>query len=157
MVVGPGSVEMLGAVVSTTLMVWLAVLLLPQWSVAVQVRVTLLACGQEPGVVTSAKVRVGLGSHASVAVGVANDGVAGHSMVVGPGSVEMPGAVVSCTVTVLVQLLEQPFRVIVRVRVKLALQPEPGFTVTVCALLAPLIEPFPEIVHRYESMPAGPL
>src|SRR5438477_371160 len=74
-----------GAVVSTTWMVWLAVELLPQWSVAVQVRVTLLACGHEPGVVTSAKVSVGLGSHASVAVGVANDGVAGHSMVVGPG------------------------------------------------------------------------
>src|SRR6266436_3583233 len=101
MELGPGSVEITGAVVSTTLMVWLAVLLLPQWSVAVQVRVTLLACGQLPGAVTSAKVRVGLGSHASVTVGVAKDGVAGHWIVVGPGSVEMRGAVLSCTVTVL--------------------------------------------------------
>src|SRR5436309_15830738 len=87
-------------VVSTTLMVWLAVLLLPQWSVAVQVRVTLLACGQAPGVVTSAKVRVGLGSHASVAVGVVNTGVAGHSIIVGPRSAEMLGAVESTTLMV---------------------------------------------------------
>src|SRR5438093_12835362 len=63
-------------------MVWLAVELLPQWSVAVQVRVPAWACGQLPGVVASANVRVGLGSQASVAVGVVNDGVAGHSMTV---------------------------------------------------------------------------
>jgi hypothetical protein len=41
MVVGPGSSEMLGAVVSATLIIWLALLWLPQWSAAVQVRVTL--------------------------------------------------------------------------------------------------------------------
>ena len=40
MVCGPAQV-MVGAIVSTTLMVWLAELWLPQWSVAVQVRVTL--------------------------------------------------------------------------------------------------------------------
>src|SRR5207247_3215984 len=88
---------MTGAVVSTTWMSWLAVLPLLQWSVAVQVRVTAWFCGHEPGVVTSANVSVGLGSHASVAVGVANEGVAGHSIVVGPGSVEITGAVVSTT------------------------------------------------------------
>src|SRR2546428_326076 len=81
MVVGPGSVERVGAWVSTTLMVWLAVELLPQSSVAVQVRVTEWACAQLPGVVTSANVRVGLVSQASVAVGVVNAGDAGHSMV----------------------------------------------------------------------------
>src|SRR5438034_9587951 len=78
-------------------MVWLAIQLLPQCSVAVQLRVTPWFCAHEPGVVTSAKVRVGLGSHASVAVGVANEGVAGHWIVVGPGSAEMTGAVVSST------------------------------------------------------------
>ena len=36
-----GNAEMVGGVVSTTLTVWLAVALLPQASVAVQVRVTL--------------------------------------------------------------------------------------------------------------------
>src|SRR5206468_11351287 len=86
-----------GAVVSTTWITWLAVELLLQWSVAVQVRVTSFACGQLPGVVTSANVSVGLASHASVAVGVANDGLAGHWIVVGPGSVEITGAVVSTT------------------------------------------------------------
>src|SRR5213593_3733312 len=96
-VVGPGSVEITGAVVSTTWIVWLAVLWLPQWSVAVHVRVTSFACGQLPGVVTSANVSVGLASHASVAVGVVNDGEAGHWIVVGPGSVEITGAVVSTT------------------------------------------------------------
>jgi hypothetical protein len=70
-------------------------------------------------VVTSANVSVGFESHASVAVGVANEGVAGHSIVVGPGSAEINGAVVSLTVTGFVQVLEQPFAVVVRVRVKL--------------------------------------
>src|SRR5216110_219331 len=108
MVVGPGSDEITGAVVSTTWMTWLAILLLPQWSVAVQVRVTSWFCGQEPAVVTSANVSVGLGSQASVAVGVANTGVAGHSMVVGPGSVEMLGACVSTTLMVWLAVLLLP-------------------------------------------------
>jgi len=43
--------------------------------VAVQVRVTTLFCGQLPGVVTSAKVSVGLGSQASVAGGAASEAV----------------------------------------------------------------------------------
>src|SRR5436309_12558920 len=97
MVVGSGSAGITGAVVSTTWMAGLAVLLLPQCSVAVQVRVTLEFCGQLPAVVTSAKVSVGLGSQASVAVGVAKDGVAVHSMVVGAGSAEITGATVSTT------------------------------------------------------------
>ena len=97
MVEGPGSAEMTRAVLSSTLMVWLAVLELPHGSVAVQVRVTEYFCGQEPGVVTSAKVIVGVPPQASVAVGVAKEGVAGHAMVVAPGSAEMTGAVVSST------------------------------------------------------------
>jgi hypothetical protein len=60
--------------------------------VAVHVRVTTF--GQVP-VVTSSNVSVGVGSQASVAVGVVNDGVAGHSIVVGPGKAEITGAVVS--------------------------------------------------------------
>ena len=95
-VVGAGTAEMLGAVVSATVTVWLAVAVWPQASVAVQFRVTLEAVAQAPGVVTSAKVSVAV-PHASVAVGVANTGVAGHSIVVGAGTVEMVGAVVSTT------------------------------------------------------------
>src|SRR5207247_4297255 len=107
--VGPGSVENTGAVVSTTWITWHAVELLPQWSLAVHVRVTSFACGQLPGVVTSANVSVGLGSHTSVAVGVVNTGLAGHWIVVGPGSVEITGAVVSttCTAWLAVELLPQ--------------------------------------------------
>jgi hypothetical protein len=56
-------------------------------------------------VVTSAKVIVGLASHASEAVGVLKLGVAGHSIVLGPGNVEMLGAVVSCTVMVWLAVL----------------------------------------------------
>src|SRR5439155_8454464 len=92
---GPGSVEITGGVVSTRWMVWLAVELLLQRSVAVQVRVTSWAWGQLPGVVTSLNVKVGLGSQLSLAVGVAKEGVAGHSMVEGPGNDEITGGVVS--------------------------------------------------------------
>jgi hypothetical protein len=59
-------------------------------------------------VVTSAKVIVGLGSHASVAVGVVKLGVAGHSTVLGPGNVDITGAVVSCTVMVWLDVLLLP-------------------------------------------------
>jgi hypothetical protein len=115
---GPGSAEITGPVVSVTLMVWLAVLELPHASVAVQVRVTEYFCGQEPGVVTSAKVRVGFASHASVAVGVAKEGVAGHSIVEGPGRAEITGPVVSVTLMVWLAVLELPqASVAVQVRV----------------------------------------
>ena len=40
MVLAAGTPEITGAVVSRTVILWLAVLLLPQWSVAVQVRTT---------------------------------------------------------------------------------------------------------------------
>ena len=63
-------------------------------------RVTLYCCGQVPGVVTSAEVSVGLGSHKSVAVGVVKLGAAGHSIVLGAGSVEIAGGVVSATLIV---------------------------------------------------------
>ena len=74
--------------------------MLPQASIAVQVRVTLYSCGQSPGVVTSANVKLGSGSHASVAVGVANTGTAGHSIVVGSGNADISGAVSSITLIV---------------------------------------------------------
>ena len=73
---------------------------MPHGSVAVQVRFTEYFCGQEPGVVSSAKVRVTVPPQASVAVGVVNEGVAGHSIVVGAGSELRTGAVLSSTVMV---------------------------------------------------------
>src|SRR2546426_22408 len=110
MTVLAGSVEIDGGRVSTTLMVWLAVELLPQWSVAVQVRVTEWACGQFPVVVASANVRVGLGSQASVAVGVVNTGAAGHSTMVLAGSAEMVGGRVSTTLMVWLAVARLPQR-----------------------------------------------
>ena len=72
-----------------------AVVVLPHASVAVHVLVIEKLPAHAPGVVTSANVKVGLGSHRSVAVGVAHDGVASQSIVVAPGSVEIVGGVTS--------------------------------------------------------------
>ena len=57
-VVGAGNAAITGAVISCTLIVWLADDELPHASVAVQVLVTLYCPAQAPGVVTSAKVKV---------------------------------------------------------------------------------------------------
>src|SRR5688572_645981 len=96
----PGALSTTGAVLSVTLIVCDAVDELPQSSVAVHVLVTEYSCGHDPGVVTSAKVGVTLASQASVAVGVVNTGVAGHSTDDGPGSVDITGAVLSVTLIV---------------------------------------------------------
>ncbi len=97
---GAGNAEITGAVISCTVIVWLAVAVLPQSSVAVHVLVMLYVPAHDPGVVTSFDVSATLLSHASVAVGVANDGAAGQLIVDGAGSVEITGAVISCTVIV---------------------------------------------------------
>jgi hypothetical protein len=67
-----------GGVISCTTIVRLQVAVLPQSSVAVHVRVVLEVPGQEPGVVASEKVITTVRSHASVAVGGVNTGVAGQ-------------------------------------------------------------------------------
>ena len=66
----------------------------------------------------SLKVKLGLGSHASLAVGVVKLGLAGHSIVLGPGNVLISGAWVSCTVMLwLAVLLLWQASVAVQVRV----------------------------------------
>ena len=67
-----------GAVISCTTIVRLQVALLPQSSVAVQVRVTLYVPAHEPVAVISEKVILTVASQASVAVGATNTGVAGQ-------------------------------------------------------------------------------
>ena len=116
---GPGRPEITGGTVSSTLMVCDAVAVLPQPSSAVQVRVILYSFGHEPLVVTSAKVNVGV-PQLSVAVGVAQDGVPEHSIVVGAGKPEITGGVVSSTLMVCdaVAVLPQPSSA-VQVRVML--------------------------------------
>ena len=69
---------MAGGVISCTLMVGLQVDVLPQSSVAVQVRVTVYSAGQLPGVVTSEKLMDTEGSQASLAVAAPKVGAAGQ-------------------------------------------------------------------------------
>ena len=82
-----------GAVWSSTVMVWLQVAELPQASVAVQVRRTLLTSGQLAASVSSENVTVGLESHASVKAGVPKLGCAGHWMVSSAGLLATTGPV----------------------------------------------------------------
>ena len=96
MVIGAGSAEITGSVVSSTLIVWDALTVLPHASDAVQVLVIEYSFGHEPGVVTSANVSVGV-LQLSVALGVVHDGVSEHSIVVTPGNAEITGGVVSST------------------------------------------------------------
>jgi hypothetical protein len=97
-----------GGVLSCTTIVRLQVAALPQSSVAVHVLVTLYVPGQVPGVVTSEKVTLTLGSHASVAVGGVNTGVAGQLIGVTWFAQVMVGGVLSCTTMVLLQVAMLP-------------------------------------------------
>ena len=99
MLEGAGKAEMTGGTVSSTLIVWDAVAVLPQISVAVQVRVIENSFGHVPGVLTSANVRTGV-PQLSVAVGVVHVGVPVHSIVVGAGNAEITGGSMSCAVMV---------------------------------------------------------
>src|SRR5256885_3842737 len=74
-----------GGVWSTTLMTWLAVLALPQASVAVPVRGIVDRPAQQPGPGTSANGRWGCASQASFTEGVAELGAARHSTLLGAG------------------------------------------------------------------------
>ena len=61
---------------------------------AVHVLVIEYSFGHDPGVVTSAKVSIGV-PQLSVAVGVVHDGVPVHSIVVGAGNAEITGGITS--------------------------------------------------------------
>ena len=98
-VVGAGSAEITGGVVSSTLIVCEAFATFPHASVAVHVLVMEYSFGHEPGIVTSANVKVGV-PQLSVAVGVVHDGLPEHSIVVGAGNAEITGGVVSSTLIV---------------------------------------------------------
>jgi hypothetical protein len=100
MIRGPPTPEITGGVLSSTVIVCEAVLLLPQSSVAVQVRVLEYSLGHAVGVVESTNVGIITPSQASVAVGLEKDGKLGHWIVrLGP-TPEITGAVLSSTVIV---------------------------------------------------------
>ena len=92
---GAGSDAITGAEISWTLIVCEAVEILLQASVAVHVRVTLYVPAQAPLVVTSAEVNVNALPHSSLAVAVANTGVAGQLIVDETGKAAITGAVIS--------------------------------------------------------------
>src|SRR5439155_19021150 len=75
-----GQLATTGAALSITVMVWLQVVALLCASVAVQVRLVLLAWLPLTGKAWSAKFTVRLLSQASLKTGVPKCGVAGHSM-----------------------------------------------------------------------------
>src|SRR5439155_18843367 len=87
-VLGTGNAAVTGGVMSRMLMVWLAVMLLPQASVAVQVRTC--TTGQLP-LLLSTKVNVGVASQVSVAVAVAKLGSEGRRVGQGCGSASISG------------------------------------------------------------------
>src|SRR6185436_8784488 len=118
-------------VVSRTTTVWLHEALLPQSSVAVQVRVCVPVPEQVPGANESLNVTVGFASQLSVTVGAGKTGVAGHSIGDVAGAQVIVGFAVSFTVTVFVQVLLQPAALVTcRVSVKLAPHVLPAVTVT---------------------------
>jgi hypothetical protein len=85
-------------------------LVLPQSSVAVQVRVMVLSCGQVPATVTSVKLTAGETSQASLAVAdpvLAGSVLAVHSIVTSGGQ-DIEGGALSSIWIVCVQLLELP-------------------------------------------------
>ena len=90
---------MTGPVLSSTVIAWSAVDILPHASLAVHVLVTVYSLAQLPGVVASSNVNV-RGPHASDAVGDENEGVAGHSIVPSAPTPLITGAVLSSTVIV---------------------------------------------------------
>jgi hypothetical protein len=127
-VVAEGSAEISGGVVSSTLMIWEAEAMLPQASVATQVRVSLYCPAQFPGVVVIVEVSVTVPRQLSVAVGVTQFGVSEHWITVAPGSAEITGTVVSITLITceaVATLPHESVAVHVRVCVKLFAQ-EPG-------------------------------
>src|ERR1051326_3303724 len=107
-----------------TVMVWLALAVLPHASMAVQVRVTVLVLPQ-PLTVVSAELSVAV-PHVSPGVGVLNTGSAGHWIVCGPPTPLMVGGVVSMTVIVWLAWAVLPHAsMAVQVRVTVLVLPQP--------------------------------
>src|SRR5688572_3764261 len=88
---------MTGGVLSSTFIVCVSTVTLPHASVAVHVLVAEYSFGHDPGVITSANVKVGV-LQLSVAVGMVHESVPIHSMVVGAGNGVITGGVLSSTI-----------------------------------------------------------
>ena len=93
-VAGAGTEESTGGCIIITVIACDCVAVLPQASVAINVLTTVYSLAQAPECVASVLVTEAA-PQASDAVGVANEGVSGHSIVVGAGTEESTGAVLS--------------------------------------------------------------
>src|SRR5688572_24752507 len=126
-----------GGVVSCTLMERLQVEVLPQSSVAVQVRVRVYSASQLPGVVASLKVTSTLASQASLAVAAPKVGVAGQSMGEFTMGQVMTGGVLSTTLMARLQVAVLPqSSVAVQVRVMVGQLPGDVTSLKVISTLA---------------------
>src|SRR6187431_1622173 len=99
MVAAAGTEVNTGAVLSSTVITCEAVAVLPHASVAINVLVRVYSLAHVPGALASVEVML-TAPHASLAVGVPNVGVSGHSMVAATGTEVNTGAVLSSTVIV---------------------------------------------------------
>src|SRR6266516_322387 len=95
-----GQLTTVGALLSSTVMVWLQLVELFCASVAVEVRWVLLTSLPLTGRLASTKVTVRLVSQVSLNTGVPNTGAAGHSIVASAGQLATVGALLSITVMV---------------------------------------------------------
>jgi hypothetical protein len=99
-----------GGVLSSIVIICTHVPVLPQSSVALQVRVIVDSCGHDPAVITSPKVIVGVASQLSVAVAVPvlAGAVLAVQVIVTLGGQVIEGAMLSSTVMVCTQVLLLP-------------------------------------------------
>ncbi len=107
-VLGAGRVAMTGGMLSSTVIICIAVDELPQPSTAVHFLLITYDPAQAPGVVISMNVRVTPLPQLSVAVATANTGAAGQKIVLGAGKPAITGEEKSCTLIVCDAVAELP-------------------------------------------------
>ena len=142
----PGQL-MLGGVVSLTVMICAQLAVCPHPSVAVHVRV-IVPPQAPPTSGPSLEVTVGVPQLSEAVPPVKLGAGAGRHWIENPAGHVMLGLVVSLTLTIVLQVLEQPVLVTVSVKVKLAPQVEPALTETVWPEVEPGMEPLPVIDQR---------
>jgi hypothetical protein len=150
-----------GAVLSSTVMVWLTLpLALPQASTALQVMVLEKLLAQDPAAVLSLTCCTVAVLQVSDAVGGVNVAVVPHSMVILPPCPPIVGGVVSTTLTVLLHVgcvVVHPLHVMWEVIVYDESHALPASTVTEEPVVEPLIAPLPVIDQLYCGVSQTPV
>src|SRR5205809_79871 len=139
-----GTQEMVGGVLSSTVTVWLQSAVLPQASVARQVRVASNVLPQWPVIfVTVPRIVMVALPQVSVAVGASKDQVLVHSAVL-LGTQVMVGLVVSCTVTFWLQSAVLPQASVAR-QVRVASKVLPQWPVRLVTVLRTVMVTLPQV------------